>query len=44
MDCKKARELSAGDLTGELGPEEKSELSEHLKACEPCRREQELLI
>ena len=43
MDCKKARELLTGDLSGGLEAGEKAGLSGHLKSCEPCRKEQELL-
>jgi len=43
MNCKKAVELLAGCLAGELEPGEKNELSGHLNSCEACRKELEQL-
>lgn len=43
MDCKKAREMAADDASGALDPAGKAELEAHLKGCEACRREAELL-
>ncbi len=41
MDHQTAQELFSDYLEGELSPQEKEELSAHLKECEPCRAELE---
>jgi len=43
MDCKKAGEMTAGLLCGELSDGEKAELQAHLDGCVGCRKELELL-
>jgi len=41
MDCKKARKSIVLDHYGELGPDERARLAEHLKACRQCAAELE---
>lgn len=43
LNCKKAKELFESDIDGEISAKEKALLTEHLAACEDCKREYEQL-
>lgn len=43
MDCKKIKQKLSAYLDNELNPQEKPDLSEHLKTCQACREELAIL-